>query len=385
MRILFVMPPSPGAGVQRICETLFALNEMEKEPHSFTVICREGTFVGSYMHTILCEVNVTKSEPTSNRMKAALHAAFGGMSKRYDYIRGIKKILQSDAFDCVVLENCPELASTLRSLTKQEVVLHSHDHFFGSDRKNWRSCLRHIRRFVFVSDFLKNAAIRCGVPADRCTTLYDCVDTEQFDASLYTDIRKEKRAKYGLGDEDLLGIFVGLLTPEKGALELTKAMAHTEFAKAKCKLLLVGSAQYGEDVRDEYRDQLEAAAPEGRVVFIGSVKPSSTARFFARADFAVVPSVFDEPAGLPVLEALACGLPLIVSDAGGIGEYACGDAVTIVSRGLGYVASLSRAMDTLCDRLQNDEERAKLSTAAREQAMRFDAKGYLERFLKALK
>ena len=153
------------------------------------------------------------------------------------------------------------------------------------------------------------------------------------------------------------------------------------------KLLIVGSSEYGADIRDEYREQLESAAPAvdfqnpdeqfaGKVIFIGSVKARSTARFLSRADFAVVPSVADEAGGLPVLEAMACGLPLVISDSGALAEYvgelAGTDNCIVVKRGLGYAENLRRAIDKLSDDLhEHPEKRGTIAKNAREHSAGF--------------
>ena len=83
-------------------------------------------------------------------------------------------------------------------------------------------------------------------------------------------------------------------------------------------------------------------------------------------------------------EALSTGLPTIVSDAGGIPEYAAGDAVTTVPRGLGYVTSLAKAIDKTCAALRDPDKRRALGEAARAQAMKFDSGMYYESFMAAL-
>lgn len=386
MNISIIMPPTAsmplvsGGGVERLCELFIRENDKSDTPFEITVISRydeqSEAITKKYKHTKFLYVRVPRSEPPSNQLISKLK----GNDIRYDYLSGAIKLLKNVQFDRILLENCPEFAPALAKRFKTKPILHAHSRFFGSDRKGWKKCIKCISKYIFVSEFLKNTAVKSGVPEELSTVIRNCVDTAEFDPSRYTDIRHAKREQYSLEDGDILAVFVGRLTPEKGALELVKAVSHSEYTASRLKLLIIGSAQYGINVHDDYRTELEVAAAKNRVIFIGSIKSASTARFLARADMAVIPSVFDEPAGLPVLEALSSGLPIIVTDSGGIPEYTEGldsKAVTVVKRGLGFVGSLTKAIDSLAERLHSDPElRAGIGTATRDHAKKFSVEEY---------
>ena len=362
MKLAIIMPPTAsmplvsGGGVERLCELFIRENDHEKTPLEITVISRydeqSEAISDKYKHTKFLYVRIPRSEPPANVLISKLTKN----PIRHDYQTGVIKLLNEIEFDELILENCCEFASSLSRKFKISPILHAHSRFFGSEFGHMKKGINRIKKFIFVSDFLKNAAIANGVPEEKCTVVRNCVDTAEFDASRFIDIRKEKRQQYSLSDDDILAIFVGRLTPEKGALELVKALSHSEYSDSRLKLLIVGSAQYGMNVHDDYRTELEVAAAKNRVIFIGSVKSASTARFLARADMAIIPSIFDEPAGLPVLEALSSGLPIIVTDSGGIPEYTQGlykDALITVERGLGMIGSLTKAVDQLAKRLHD--------------------------------
>jgi len=386
MKLAIVMPPMAsmplvsGGGVERLCELFFRENERSEKPFDITVISRydeaSETLSDKYEHVKFLYVKIARSEPPSSVFMSKLT----GKPMRHDYLKGVIKHLKSIRFDELMLENCAEFAQTLAKKFKVKPILHAHGRFFGTDRKGWKGMLAYVKRYIFVSEFLRNDAVKCGVPEELCSVVRNCVDINEFDAERFTEQRQEKRAQYGLSDGDLLGIFVGKLTPEKGALELVKAIAHSEYSQSKMRFLIVGSAQYGMNIVDDYRNELEVAAAKGRVIFIGSVKSSSTARFLARADFAVVPSVWDEPAGLGVIEALSSGLPIIVTDSGGIPEYTDGlseNVCTTVKRGIGFVGSLTKAIDKTAARIHSDVDiRTVIAKEARSHAATFDVCEY---------
>ena len=82
---------------------------------------------------------------------------------------------------------------------------------------------------------------------------------------------------------------------------------------------IVGASNYGNGGMDEYERGLRSMADRlrSRVEFTGWVSRARVAEIFGRAGAVCVPSVYDEPFGLVVLEALASRTPAAVSDAPG--------------------------------------------------------------------
>jgi glycosyltransferase involved in cell wall biosynthesis len=108
---------------------------------------------------------------------------------------------------------------------------------------------------------------------------------------------------------------VGRLTPYKGCHLLLEAMAGLGDVRG-LRLTVVGDGPQ--------REELEAMARESgiadRVRFTGWVAQERTREYYEAADLFVFPSV-REFGGAVVLEAMAAGLPCVVADHGGIGEY----------------------------------------------------------------
>ena len=58
-----------------------------------------------------------------------------------------------------------------------------------------------------------------------------------------------------------------------------------------------------------------------RIVFTGFIHNSELPKYYQLGDIAVLPSLWEEPAGLTIIEAAACGIPVITTKKGGIPEY----------------------------------------------------------------
>ncbi len=120
-------------------------------------------------------------------------------------------------------------------------------------------------------------------------------------------------------------LFVSSLWPYKNCEGLLRAWALARPQLGDRQLAIVGPG------RDEkYVASLHALAAElgisGDVVFAGGVLLEETVRFYQAADVFVYPS-FNETFGLPILEAMACGCPVVTSDTSAMPETAGGAAV----------------------------------------------------------
>ncbi len=118
---------------------------------------------------------------------------------------------------------------------------------------------------------------------------------------------------------------VGSLEPGKNRTTLLKAFADVRGRGVEQKLVVTGQRawKYGEDFR-----LAEELGLKGQVVFTGYVAPEEMPALYNAADLFVFPSLY-EGFGLPVLEAMACGVPVVTSNVSSIPEVA-GDAALLV-------------------------------------------------------
>jgi glycosyltransferase involved in cell wall biosynthesis len=149
----------------------------------------------------------------------------------------------------------------------------------------------------------------------RVGVILNAIDLEKFQPNGTTTraIRDELRLTK---DDFVLGI-VGQLTPRKGQLELIGAFAQAEVTRAT--LLIVGAALFNRD--GDYALRLEQEAKSrgiaDRVRMLGS--RSDISAIMRELDLLVVNSSA-EPFGLVILEAMACGTPVLAAAVDGIPE-----------------------------------------------------------------
>ena len=120
-------------------------------------------------------------------------------------------------------------------------------------------------------------------------------------------------------------LFVSSLWPYKNCDGLIRAFAHAKAALGDRQLVVIGPG------RDEkYAASLPTLAAElgiaDDVLFLGGMPLSETVAFYQAADVFAYPS-FNETFGLPILEAMACGCPVVTSDTTAMPETAGGAAI----------------------------------------------------------
>lgn len=166
--------------------------------------------------------------------------------------------------------------------------------------------------------------------------IYEAVDHDLFKPG-DAEAARAKVASYGIKKPFVL--FVSSLWPYKNCDGLLRAWALARSEIGDRQLAIVGS---GRD--QEYLASLHSLADElaiaGDVVFVGGVPLEETVDFYRAADAFVYPSL-NETFGLPILEAMACGCPVVTSDTSAMPETAGGAAVLSDPKD---PASVARAM-----------------------------------------
>jgi glycosyltransferase involved in cell wall biosynthesis len=114
--------------------------------------------------------------------------------------------------------------------------------------------------------------------------------------------RDEIRRRFGFAPSDFIVAFSGKLVPRKRPLDLVEAVRRVE--NPAVKALMIGSGPLEDEVRERGGD---------RVAITGFVNQSEIPAVLAAADLFVMPSDMDAHP-LAVTEALACGIPVLVSD-----------------------------------------------------------------------
>ncbi|GIW84476.1 MAG: glycosyl transferase family 1 [Gemmataceae bacterium] len=181
--------------------------------------------------------------------------------------------------------------------------------------------------------------IHYGISPDRIQVIPSAIDSQRFAAEDRFKRRYEERQRWGVSDDAVVALFVAMNYRLKGLEPLLRALASV--TKPSLYLVVVGNPRYR-----RYERQARRWGIGDRLRFLG---PRQDPRdcFFA-ADFLVHPTFYD-PCSLVVLEALACGLPVVTSCYNGAAELLHPPLEGLVVEDPHDTPALARALERMCD------------------------------------
>jgi glycosyltransferase involved in cell wall biosynthesis len=185
-----------------------------------------------------------------------------------------------------------------------------------------RLSVRRAARVIAVSDATRADVLRLyGAPAAKVTTVPNGVSADM--RPLPADAVEAFRHAHGLPERFLL--FLGTLQPRKNLETLLRAYARLE-GEPELQLVVAGAVGWSYEPIFATARELGLA---DRVRFAGFAPPRTLPLWYNAAEMLVYPSIY-EGFGLPPLEAMACGTPVIAADNSSLPEVV-GDAGVLVA------------------------------------------------------
>ena len=245
----------------------------------------------------------------------------------------------------------PPICPVDLTLTMHGSVTFSHPNFYPPRvlaRLNplLRQGIRRARLTVCVSDFVKHELMeRFGVPEERLLTVYHGVN-----AAFKPQPAAAERVRLDHGLDNPYVIYVGKLHANKNIVRLIEAFDRATKGREEIELVLVGRMFYGSDDIEQTIQQLGLAP---RVHRLGHLPQTALPDLYSAAQCMVFPTLW-EGFGLPIIEAMACGTPVIASDIACVPEITGGAALLVDPMSTEAIAG------ALSDLLSSPDKRADL-------------------------
>lgn len=252
-------------------------------------------------------------------------------------IPGINKIFEYSAYSFIVKKKIIEnnvkhitrqdMAFLLELIDMKKTIVTCHDiipiAYYKTINPFWKlnaKGLRKAEKIITVSEFSKQDISKyIGCPEEKIEVIPPAVDH-----SLYYQTRsKTALNKYRIGEAEKVILYVGAEEPRKNLQFLLNSFSKLKAKIPNIKLLKVGTPNYL-FVRKKLLKQIEALNLQNNVIFTGYVSEAELADIYNAVDLFVFPSLY-EGFGIPPLEAMACGTPVITSNTSSLPEVV-GDA-----------------------------------------------------------
>lgn len=300
-------------------------------------------------------------------------------TKKYignDYITKLikkyrKKLLN---YDYVIVENKPEYGLILRKFVKGKLIFHSHNDFLNSDTKHANQILASYDKIFALSKFICNRIREINEKdgEEKVRLLYNGIDIEKFKNTNSNEVKLLKKS-FKISNDDIVILYTGRLVKEKGVKELIQSF--NKINNDKFKLVIIGSIKSGVNKTNKFISELnDLSKNNNNIIFTGYVNYDKIPLYYAIADVGVIPSIWEEPFALTVIEHLASGHPVIITDSGAMPELVNDKVARIVDRNKDFIKNLSNAIVKVEKSTSNIKESCIL------QAQRFNKNNYINRF-----
>ena len=283
----------------------------------------------------------------------------------YSYGTRVASIVRD--FDIIYLHNAPYILMLLNKQSNQKILLHMHNDHLSMRllRPFYRRALAKVDRVICVSDYIRRQAVAVFPEyTGRFCVVFNGTDPDVFKPygdeainQLQGIVQHDQTKKYLL--------YVGRLTSVKGVHVLIDAFIDIHCRMPDTRLIITGSSFFGGAAKTAYEQGLvKLAEPiKDAIVFTGYLTHEKLKYLYSMVDIIVLPSLWQDPCPLVVLEAMAAGTCLVCSNVGGIPE--------VVESGKNGVlvdpsdaAALTRAV---CCALSEPETMRQMENTARQQ------------------
>lgn len=206
--------------------------------------------------------------------------------------------------------------------------------------------LRRADHLIAVSAYTKSTVVgELGLPPDRIDVVHSGVDTERFKPIPIPELFRER---YKLPTDLRYVLYVGSEDPRKNLPILLRAFAIAQQDLPDLTLLKVGAPAFA-DQRSRHQRLCRELGIAAAVRWIDEVPEADLPLFYNVADVFAFPSRY-EGFGFPVLEAMACGTPVVAARASSVPEIARDEVVWFSPDDIKQLAaSLTRVVEGASD------------------------------------
>ncbi len=287
--------------------------------------------------------------------------------------------IKKENYDLIIVENRGEFAPRIKEVLgdKIPILFHMHNEFYAALHRlpEAKTIFSACDVSVCISDYIADV-VHDNLPSAITKTIFNGVDEKRF-KNVIPDYSSCKFQK-----DDFIIAYSGRIIQEKGVKELMQAIKLC-LDIPRLKLVIIGGSSYGLGNEESYMSEVRQLAQKLKdiVVVTGFLPYESVPSILAVANVVIVPSLWEEPAGLSAIEPLHLGKPVIATKSGGIPQMT-GDAAIIVDK------NIERLPQLLADKIHflynSPEKREAMRQAALARSIYFTSEVYAKNMISVM-
>ena len=229
--------------------------------------------------------------------------------------------------DIIHIHSRPHFVPILRFLNPEaKIILHIHNlSVIDYNGKLWEKTLwDKVSLVLACSNYLQEEILkRYPYLKSKTNVIYNGIDTQEISpAGVTLKKQAEIRQQYRISQEDIVLMYAGRLVEYKGAHILIEAFKDIVKDYKKAKLVILGGQTYSNTAVTAYMKQIQELSRgfEDKIIFTNYISHKEIPDFLGLSDIFVMPSLWDEPFGVAIIEAMAMEKPVVAFAKGGIKE-----------------------------------------------------------------
>lgn len=281
-------PPRTFGGIEKIVSLL--TDGLVKKGHCVTLFAADNSKTSARLSSVW---PISISEETKKIKNEQKRKDF--LSKSLlDYYNVAEALRRSKDFD-VIHSHIGEISILFAPLLQKPILVTQHNPFFTKEKKYHREIFKSLGKYQNYVSISLNQRKGVGVPVNFVANIYNGIEIEKF--------------KFNESPNDYL-FWMGRINKSKGIEEAIMAAL-----RSKNKLFIAGPI--------EDKDLFERVIKNdntGLVKYLGELSFNKKIEFFSKAKAFLYPIQWEEPFGLVMIEAMACGTPVIAFRRGSVPE-----------------------------------------------------------------
>lgn len=270
-------------------------------------------------------------------------------------LKKLSKHLIENDYDYIIMENTVYLFNVfkndhIRRKYEGKYFFHVHNDLV---KTGYKEVVLGCRKFIAISNYIKENIVNVlGTDiSHKVNILHNGINTDLFNKSLSYEEKTNLLNKLGIDDNKKIVLFTGRITPEKGIRELLQAFKRID--REGLILLIIGSSYFGSGTSSEFENEILTLVNEmkEKIIFAGYISNEEIWKYYKLASVAVLPSMWDEPLGLTMIEAKCSGIPVITTDSGGIPESIKNGQGIVLKRDENIVDNIAKSIEEILDNM----------------------------------